>query len=254
MSVVRCPLGTTIINWLLATDIWMQIVGLQKTTLIDFPGRIAAVVFTPGCNFRCPFCYNRDLVLEENINLIPEEEVFSFLKSRVGKLDGVVLCGGEPTLQKDLADFCSRVKDLGFLMKLDTNGYLPGQLRELLSKELLDYISLDVKTSFDEYYLEAAGLDGDWSPIVEAVQDSLKLLKQGGVEFDVRTTLVPRLHPFFVLKQMAEDLAGVPVWYWQQFQVLNCLNPEYNLAKPYSLAELEKMRQDVGSEVKIEIR
>lgn len=232
----------------------MQIAGLQKTTLIDFPGQIAAVVFTPGCNFRCPFCYNRDLVLREDLNLIPEEEFFGFLKSRVGKLDGVVLCGGEPTLQEDLENFCLMVKDLGFMVKLDTNGFLPWRLKKLLTQNLLDYVSLDVKTSFDDRYLEATGLNGDWAPIVKAVQDSLNLIKQHGVEFDVRTTLVPRLHPFSVLRQMVKDLAGVPVWYWQQFQPLTCLNPEYNLAKPYTSSEVEKMRQAVGPEVKIEIR
>lgn len=190
----------------------------------------------------------------EKINLIPEEEFFSLLRSRVGKLDGVVLCGGEPTLQEDLGDFCSRVKNLGFMVKLDTNGCLPKRLKELLDKKLLDYVSLDVKTSFDERYLEAAGLSGDWSPVVMAVQESLKLLKQSGVRFDVRTTVVPRLHSFSVLSWMAKDLAGIPIWYWQQFQPLNCLNPEYNLARPYTLTELEKMRPEVGEGVKIEIR
>lgn len=232
----------------------MKVAGLQKTTLIDFTGQIAAVVFTPGCNFRCPFCYNRDLVLGEKISLIPEEEVFIFLQSRVGKLDGVVLCGGEPTLQEDLEDFCSRVKGLGFTVKLDTNGFLPRRLKKLLDKKLLDYVSLDVKTSLDGHYSEASGFSGDWPDVVSAVHDSLILLKQAGVKFDVRTTVVPRLHPFSVLSRMAKDLAGVPVWYWQQFQPLNCLNPEYNLAKPYTLPELEKMRQDIGPEVKIEIR
>ncbi|MDP2873734.1 MAG: anaerobic ribonucleoside-triphosphate reductase activating protein [bacterium] len=232
----------------------MQIAGLQKTTLIDFPGQIAAVFFTPGCSFRCPFCYNRDLVLKEQLTLIPEEEIFSFLKSRIGKLDGVVLCGGEPTLQEDLRGFCSMVRDLGFMVKLDTNGFLPERLKELLAQNLLDYVSLDVKTAFDAHYLEATGLSGDWSPVVSAVKESLHLLKQAGIKFDVRTTLVPRLHPFSVLSQMAKDLAGVPVWYWQQFQALNCLNPEYNLEKLYPLKELEKMRQDVGPKVKIEIR
>lgn len=232
----------------------MQIAGLQKATLIDFPNQVAAVVFTPGCNFRCPFCYNRDLILGEKITLIPEAEIFSFLKSRVGKLDGVVLCGGEPTLQEDLEDFCSKVKNLCLAVKLDTNGFLPERLKGLLDKKLLDYVSLDMKTSLDQRYLEATGTQGNWRTIVTAVRESLQLLKDGEVAFDVRTTLVPKLHNQEVLDQMSKELTGVPIWYWQQFKSLNCLNPEYNLEKPYTPVELEKMRQEVGPGVKIEIR
>ncbi len=128
------------------------------------------------------------------------------------------------------------------------------RLRELLEEKLLDYVSLDIKTSLDQRYLEASGLSGDWQPVVTQVKKSLDLLKCSGVEFDVRTTLVPRLHPRIVLEQMADELGGVPVWYWQQFQALNCLNEEYNLKKPCSLTELEKLRCEVGSNVRVEIR
>ena len=132
----------------------MIIGGLQKHTLIDYPGKIAATIFTSGCNFRCPFCHNPELVLPEEISKskeLPLQEVFSFLKERKGFLDGVVICGGEPTIHNDLYDFCSEIKRIGFLIKLDTNGHNPEMLEKLIDKELIDYIAMDIKAHKEKY-------------------------------------------------------------------------------------------------------
>ena len=136
----------------------MQIHGFNKTTLLDYPEHVAATVFTGGCNFRCPFCHNGELVLDPGCQpLIPEEEVLSYLKKRQGILQGVCVTGGEPTLQKDLKDFLRKIKELGYPIKLDTNGYMPGVLWDLMQEHLIDYVAMDIKASRDNY-ARAAGL------------------------------------------------------------------------------------------------
>lgn len=130
----------------------MQIGGLQKFSLLDYPGKISAVVFTQGCNFRCPYCHNPELVDPARYQeCLPEEEIFSFLETRRGKLEAVTVTGGEPTLQKSLAPFLRRIKDMGFLVKLDTNGSRPDVLEELLRQKLIDYIAMDIKAPLEKY-------------------------------------------------------------------------------------------------------
>lgn len=134
----------------------MQLSAIKKSTLLDYPGKIATIVFTPGCNLRCGFCHNPEFVLIEEIekirhDFISEEIFFRFLSTRIGFLDGVVICGGEPTIHTDLPEFCRRIKDLGFLVKLDTNGSNPEMLEKLLNQELVDYIAMDIKHTFDKY-------------------------------------------------------------------------------------------------------
>ena len=129
----------------------MKISGLQKLTLLDYPGKMACTVFTYGCNFRCPFCHNALLVTEENSDCIDEDEFFSFLKKRQGILDGVCISGGEPTLQKDLPEFISKIKALGYYVKLDTNGSSPLLLKKLIEEKLIDYVAMDIKNSPAKY-------------------------------------------------------------------------------------------------------
>ncbi|OQX50761.1 MAG: anaerobic ribonucleoside-triphosphate reductase activating protein [Candidatus Cloacimonas sp. 4484_209] len=130
----------------------MKIGGFQKVSLIDYPGKICAIVFTRGCNFRCPYCHNPELVLPENYSpLIPEEEIFSFLEKRRGKLDAVEITGGEPTLQEDLTEFIRKIKEMGFLVKLDTNGSFPSVLEKVIYSGLVDYIAMDVKAPLEKY-------------------------------------------------------------------------------------------------------
>jgi len=158
----------------------MKIGFIQKTTLIDYPGKVAATIFVSGCNFRCRFCYNKDLV-EGNVDEIPEEEIFKFLESRKGLLEAIVICGGEPTTHPDLPEFISKIKKLGFLVKLDTNG----TNLDILKKVDVDYIAMDVKAPKDKYK-KITGLDCD-------VQGAIDWIKKSGIDYEFRTTLVPGL-------------------------------------------------------------
>ena len=180
----------------------MLIHGLQKLTLLDFPGHTACTVFTGSCNWRCPFCHNALLVLDPNSQpAIPEEEFFSFLKKRSGLLDGVAVTGGEPTLQADLPAFLRRVKELGFAVKLDTNGTNPAMLREILSEGLADYVAMDIKAAPENY----ARLTGTVHCQLDAVKESVELLRGGATPFEFRTTLVKPLHT-------EEDFAAIGPW------------------------------------------
>ena len=167
-----------------------MICGLQKMTLLDFPGKIACTVFLGGCNFRCPFCHNSELFMGKPEKLMEDEEFFAFLKTRKGLLDGVCVSGGEPTLYKELPAFLAKIKELGFLVKLDTNGSRPAVVKELAEKGLVDYIAMDVKNS-PALYGQTVGLETmDLTPI----EESLRFLIGGELPYELRTTLVDQLH------------------------------------------------------------
>ena len=167
----------------------MRSLGLQKLTLLDFPERIACTVFTSGCNMRCPFCHNASLARAEG-DEIGEDEFFAFLESRVGRLDGVCISGGEPTLQSDLADFAAKIKSLGFLVKLDTNGTRPEVIRSLISGGLVDYIAMDIKNSPSKYAVTAGVEEQDFGRIAE----SIKIISESGIDHEFRTTVTAELH------------------------------------------------------------
>jgi len=165
----------------------MRIGGLQKLSLIDYPGKLSCIVFTIGCNLRCPYCYNVDLV-KESSPIYPEEEVFAFLEGRRGLLDGVVITGGEPTLQPDLAEFCGRVKGLGFLVGLETNGTNPDVLGDLFSRGLVDFVAMDIKAPLSKYpEITRAKVDAD------NIRRSIAMILDSGVEHEFRTTCYPTL-------------------------------------------------------------
>ena len=171
--------------------------GFQKLSLIDYPGKVAAVVFTQGCNFRCPFCHNRELVIpSEYGKLIPPEEIIRFLKERQGKLQGLVVTGGEPTIHPDLILFLQNIKALGYAIKLDTNGSRPDVLKEILSNKLVDFIALDIKAPLAKYS-QIAGVEVDAGKI----QESIQLVKDCGVEYLFRTTVAK---PFFSMEDLEE--------------------------------------------------
>ena len=191
----------------------MKISGLQKLTLLDFPGKMACTVFTYGCNFSCPFCHNTLLVTEENSDNISEDEFFAFLKKRQGILDGVCISGGEPTLQKDLAEFISKIKAMGYAVKLDTNGSEPQVLRKLISENLLDYVAMDIKNSPDKYSL-TCGCEVDMVPIKESVS----IIKESGIPHEFRTTTVRELHTAEDFAQIADWLEGNSRYFLQHFE------------------------------------
>ncbi len=178
----------------------MNIQGFQKMTLLDFPGRVACIVFTGGCNLRCPFCHNASLVKKPLANGNMQQEVFDYLARRRGVVDGVVITGGEPLLQPDLADFIAKVKEAGFLVKLDTNGALPERLAALLSTGNVDYVAMDIKSS-PEGYAAASGSDTD----IENFRRSVEIIKQSGIDHEFRTTAVKGIHK-------AEDFAEIARW------------------------------------------
>lgn len=182
-----------------------MICGLQKMTLLDFPGKIACTVFLGGCNFRCPFCHNSELFMGKPEKLMEDEEFFKFLSTRKGLLDGVCVSGGEPTLYKDLPEFMARIKEMGFLVKLDTNGYRPEVMKDLVSRGLVDYIAMDVKNS-PAMYARTVGLE---AMDLASVEESLRFLIDGNVDYELRTTLVAQLHNEASIQDMGAWLGGL---------------------------------------------
>ena len=192
----------------------MLIDGLQKLTLLDFPGHTACTVFTGACNFRCPFCHNASLVLRPNeLPTMPETEFFRFLESRRGLLDGVAVTGGEPTLQPDLPEFMAKIREMGYAVKLDTNGARPEVLRDILNAGLADYVAMDIKSS-RENYEKAAGVKG----ILPAVLESIDLLQRSGMAFEFRTTAVKNLHTEADFRAIGEWLAGTERYFIQSYR------------------------------------
>lgn len=203
----------------------MYIGGFQKNSMIDFPGKIACVVFTQGCNFICPYCHNPDLVpgpKKAEDQLIPEEIVFDFLHKRKGMIDGVAITGGEPTLQRDLIDFCRRVKDLGYAIKMDTNGSCPETIRQLMDSGLIDYWAMDIKTA-PEYYAQIA--KGAFS--VEKLEQSIALIKENADAYEFRTTCARPFVDAAIIKEIGELIRGADQYILQQCSKnVRVLNPQ----------------------------
>lgn len=228
----------------------MEIGGLQKVTLIDFPGRLAATVFLMGCNFRCPWCYNPELVLPEKIKKqlkIPEKTLFSFLKERKGLLEGVCLTGGEPTINKDLPEFIRKVKKLGFLVKLDTNGSNPEMLKKLIDKNLIDYVAMDVKLPKEKYF-KILGQNP------KKIEESIKILKENKIDYEFRSTILPAVHPEEDVVKMAKWIRNAKIYYLQQFRPEKTVDPEYEKYKPFNRENLEKIRRECNKYVPTKIR
>lgn len=219
----------------------MKIGGLQKLTLIDYPGKLAATIFLTTCNFRCPWCYSSELVLPEKIKKQPqisEKEVFEFLKEKKGLIDGVVLCGGEPTMSKGLVELIKKIKKEGFFAKLDTNGSDPKTLEKLIKERLVDYVAMDIKAT-KEKYKEVTGSKID----VKKIQKSIDILKEGKIDYEFRTTVVPGFHEKEDLLKMARWISGAKKYYLQDFLPQKTLDKKFENVKPYPrefLLEVQK--------------
>lgn len=215
----------------------MEIRGLQKTSLLDYPDQICCIVFTPGCSFKCPFCYNKYLVNEpEKLDEIPEEYFFNFLKERKSLIDGVCISGGEPTLQKDLPTFIDKIKRLGLLVKLDTNGTNPEMIRQLILGKLVDYIAMDVKCSFEKYNKLAGA-----KVSVEKIKESIKLIKESGVDHEFRTTVVKGYMDFNDLLEIAKELKGSKKYYLQKFRPIDStINKDLNEDNSFNDDEMKE--------------
>jgi len=222
----------------------MLIGGLQKTTLLDYPGKIAATVFTIGCNFRCPWCYSSELVLPEKIKNQPrisEADFFNFLRKKRGLLDGVVICGGEPTIHQDLPDFVQKIKKLGFLVKLDTNGSNPKMVEQLVNKRLIDYIAMDVKAPKEKYSFYTGGRGN-----IVKIEKSINLLKKAKVDYEFRTTVAQGLSKTDILK-IVQWITPAKGYFLQEINLeKGIINPEIRKLPLLSRKEL----QEIISEIK----
>lgn len=217
----------------------MLIGGFEKSTLIDYPGKIAATVFVCGCDFRCPFCHNPELVDPERIKRQPkieEEDFFRFLKSRRGLLDGVCVTGGEPTGQPDLIDFVRKIKKQGFLVKLDTNGSRPEVLKELFQKKLLDFVAMDIK-NIKEKYSQTVGAEAK----IEKIERSIALIRNSDRDYEFRTTVVPDLIDCQEIEGIGQWLSGARIFVLQQFRANKALDPFYQKIRGYTGQEMEEL-------------
>lgn len=213
--------------------------GLQKTTLVDYPGKVAATVFTVGCNFRCPYCHNPELVLPELIQKQPqisEDEVLSFLKERQGLLEGLCITGGEPTLHPDLISFLEKVKSLGYAIKLDSNGSNPQVLQEIIEKKLVDYLAMDVKTSLEKYHLVTLG-----AVPLENIQKSISLIKNSGLDYEFRTTIAPEIVSEDDIFKIVDLIKPAHAYFFQTFKGIKTLDPKFTTLKGISEEKLQQI-------------
>lgn len=216
----------------------MNIRGLSKTSLVDFPGRISAVAFTGGCNMRCPFCHNPELALGGgSLEAISMDDILRFLEKRRGLIDGVTITGGEPALQKDLPDFMKTVKGMGYLVKLDTNGLMPAVIAEIVQTVPADYYAVDVKSSPEKYHI-ATGVNADCG----RVKETLDIIRSSGAEYEIRTTCVPGIVDADDIRRAGEFMGHVNSWYLQQFVNWNpMLDPSLSSVSPYPLVYMKTM-------------
>jgi len=221
----------------------MEIGGFQKISLIDYPGKLACIVFLSGCNFRCPWCYSPELVLPEKIKKQPkisEADIFNFLKERKSLLEGVVVCGGEPTIYKDLPEFIRKIKKTGFLVKLDTNGSNPGVLKKLIDENLVNYIAMDIKLPKKRYKEVFKGE-------VENIEKSIAILKKNKIDYEFRTTIVPTIHSKIDILEMAKWIKGAKKYYLQNFRAEKTIDSKFEEVKPYPQEFLEEIKKEINS-------
>lgn len=223
----------------------MIIGGFEKLTLLDYPDHLAAIIFTQGCNFRCHFCYNPMLVLprkgedvknkeEKGFSTLSTEDLFLFLRERFGRLEGVVITGGEPTLHPDLPSFIKQIKDIGYLVKLDTNGTNPEMVEELIKEKLIDYIAMDLKAPLDKYE-ETTGVKVDY----DNIKKSVKIIMLSGLPYEFRTTVVPGLLVKDDFRKMGEIIKGASKWYLQNFKSdTELVDANFKAQKGYTAKEM----------------
>lgn len=226
----------------------MIIGGLEKFSLSDYPGKSSAIIFTQGCNFRCGFCHNPELVLtDQYLKEIPEKEIFKFLDSRRGKLDAVVVSGGEPTIYQNLPEFLKKIKDLKFLVKLDTNGSNPEMLQKILKEGIVDYLAMDIKAPVDaENYKKVTGIKFDEKGI-EKIKKSIGLIINSGLPHEFRTTIVKSLLSLDDICQIASQIKGAQNYFLQKFVSSGkLLNPLLQNETSYSDSELFSLVSEIS--------
>lgn len=222
----------------------MNIGGFEKFTMVDYPGKLAATVFTVGCSFRCPFCHNPEFVNHGAWSMehgVIEKEFFKFLEDRRGKLEAVCITGGEPTIQPDIISFIEKIKKMGFLVKLDSNGTRPDVLRKIINKKIVDYIAMDIKNT-PEKYSETAGVKVD----IERVKLSVKLIINSGIDYEFRTTVVPGFHNEKDFQIIAEWIGGARAYFLQEFRDFKVLDLRIKEKTQGKKVDLEKIKKKIG--------
>jgi pyruvate formate lyase activating enzyme len=224
----------------------LKIGGLEKSSLIDYPGKVSAIIFTYGCNLRCPYCHNPELVTEKlcNKNVIPHRYIFDFLKKRVGKLDAVVITGGEPLIHDTLEPFIRKIKKLGYLVKLDTNGFYPEKLKNFIDKSLIDYIAMDIKYPKSKYIKLTERKDS-----TEKVLKSINLIMNSGIDYEFRTTYVKFIHDLKAAEEIGKIIKGVKNYYIQNFRAGKTINPLLNEASSFTQKELRDIKKVISKYV-----
>ena len=219
----------------------MIIGGLQKFSMIDYPGKLAAIVFTSGCNFRCGYCHNPELVLPEKFNPnLDQDKILGFFKTRVGKLDAISITGGEPTLYSDLPQFMKQIKDLGFLVKLDTNGTNPKMLKEIINNKLVDYIAMDIKAPLEKYEeVIVAKID------LENIKKSIKIIMDSKIQYEFRTTIVKSQLSVNDILEIGKLIKGAQIYFLQKFVASKANDERFLKKKTYSDEEFEKIKKDM---------
>ena len=224
----------------------MEIGGFQRVSLIDYPGKVTSIVFLTGCNLRCPFCHNPDLVFKKvnELKLYGEEAVLKLLEESKDFVDAVEITGGEPSLQKGLKDFIKKCKDIGLSVKLDTNGSNPDIVRSLISEKLVDYIAMDIKAPLnDESQMRATGIGN--IHIFKQVRETARILLNSNIKYEFRTTAVPGIVTIEDLVEIAKSINGAQSYYIQKFVPGNTLDPAFNHIKSYSIAELNDSKKKI---------
>jgi len=234
----------------------MKVAGFEKFTLLDYPGKMVSVVFTPGCVFRCPFCHNPELIepVDEASKKLflesKEQEFFAFLEKRKGKLDGVCITGGEPTLHNDLLPFIKRMKGMGFLVKLDTNGLFPDIVESIMDTELVDYWAIDIKHTREKYHLAT----GKKLPMAD-IERSVSLLMERAPDYEFRTTVVPGIHEEGDFEEIADWIDGARTYYLQEFRGGKVYDPSVIENAKGRAVDLDAIARRIGQRFgKIEVR
>jgi len=220
-----------------------NIKGFIKTSLVDWDGKITSVIFLPNCNFRCPFCHNKELVLNPNgFENIPIERIDSFLLENKDFIDGVVITGGEPTLHRNLPELCRHFKEMGLSVKLDTNGSNPEMLKHLIDQKLIDYVAMDIKAPLSDVkkYCNSTGIK---DVNIENIKKSIDILKKSDIDFEFRTTVVPTLHTTEDIVEISRFVGQESKLILQNFIPKNTLNDEFTKIKPYETEELKEMAE-----------
>lgn len=215
----------------------MIIGGFQKLSLIDFPGHIASIIFTKGCVFRCPYCHNPELVVYKDKSGIDEKEFWEHLKKRRGFIEGVCITGGEPTLHKDLPEFIEKIKNMGFLVKLDTNGITPEMVRGLIEKKMIDYFAMDIKHTWDKYQ-SIANVAKEKEPILSRVRETFDLIRNSGVSYEWRTTVLPGVHTASDFMKIAGYFRPGEKYFIQDISYIKNLDPNLDKTKKINVSEL----------------